>query len=71
MVVYHLHGQTRRNELKKWKTNFPLDYSMRKNRTTFSDVPLLSEIFRREDTKSRFPFTLQPDFPENYSVNNQ
>ena len=57
-----------RMALKKWNTNFRLEYSIRKNRTTFSDVPFLPEIFRREDTKSRFPFTFQPDFPENYSV---
>ena len=56
---------------KKWNTNFHLEYSTRKNRTTFSDVPLISEIFFREHTKSRFPYTFQPDFPENYSVNNQ
>ena len=56
---------------KKWNTNFHLEYSTRKNRTTFSDVPLISEIFFREHPKSRFPFTFQPDFPENYSVNNQ
>ena len=30
---------------KKWNTNFHLEYSTRKNRTTFSDVPLISEIF--------------------------
>ena len=60
-----------RMALKKWNTNFRLEYSIRKNRTTFSDVPFLPEIFRREDTKSRFPFTFQPDFSENYSVNNQ
>ena len=39
--------------LKKWDTNFPLEYSIWKNRTTFSDVPLLPEIFRLEDPKSR------------------
>ena len=32
--------------LKKSNTNFRLEYSVRKNRTTFSDVPLLPEIFR-------------------------
>ena len=35
-----------------------------KNRTTFSDVPLLPEICRWNDTKCRVPFTLQPEFPE-------
>ena len=40
--------------------------SIGKNTTTTSDVPLLSEIFRWEDLKSRVPFTFQPDFPENF-----
>ena len=52
--------------LKKWNTNLPLKYSVRKNRTTFSDVPLLPEIFRWKDPKGRVPFTLQPDFPETF-----
>ena len=35
------------------------------------DFPLLPEIFRWNDPKSRVPFTFQPDFPENFvnSVN--
>ena len=40
--------------------------SIGKNTTTTSDVPLLSEIFRWEDLKSRVPFTFQPEFPENF-----
>ena len=36
----------------------------KKNKTTYSAVPLLPEIFRRNEPKSRFPFTFQPDFPE-------
>ena len=52
--------------LKKWNTNFRLEYSARKNRTTFSDVSLLPQIFRWNDPKSRFPFTFQPDFPDNF-----
>ena len=51
--------------LKKWNTNFLLEHSIRKNRTIFSDVPLLPEIFRWEDPKRRVPFTFQPDFLEN------
>ena len=51
--------------LRKWNTNFRYAYFIRKNRTTFSDVPLLPEIFRWEDPKSRVPFTFEPDFPEN------
>ena len=49
--------------LKKWITNFRLEYSIRINRTTFSDVSLLPEIFRWEDPKSGVPFTFEPDFP--------
>ena len=51
--------------LEKWITNFSLKYSVQKNRTTFSDVPFLPGIFRRNDSKSRVPFTFQPDFLEN------
>ena len=35
-------------------------------RTTFSEVPLLPEIFRSNDPKSHVPFTFQPDFPESF-----
>ena len=50
--------------LKKWNTNLRLEYSIWKNKTTFSDVPLLPEFFRSKDPKSRVPFTSQPDFPQ-------
>ena len=58
--------------LKKWNSNFHLENSVRKNRTTFSDVLLLPGIFRWNDPKSRVPFTFQQDFPANFgkSVNN-
>ena len=52
--------------LKKWNSNFRLQQSVRKNRTTFWDVPLPREIFRWNDPKSRVPFTFQPDFPETF-----
>ena len=52
--------------LKKWNSNFRFQQSVRKNRTTFSGVPLLREIFRWNDPKSRVPFTFQPDFPETF-----
>ena len=55
--------------LKKCNTNFPLEYFIPKNKTTFSDFPLLPEMFRWEDLKSRVPFTFQPDFPETFFVN--
>jgi len=57
--------------LKKWKSNFRLEYSVRKNRTTFSSVPLLPEIFRWIDLKSHVPFTFQPDFPETFCTGKQ
>ena len=41
----------------KWSTNLRLEYFVRKNRTTFSDVPLLPEIFQWRDTESPFSFT--------------
>ena len=44
-----------------------LEYSVRKNKTTFSDAWLLPEIFRWNDPKSRVPFTFQPDFPDNFA----
>ena len=42
------------------------------NRTTFSDVPLLPDIFRWNDPKSPVSFTFQPGFPETFlwMVNN-
>ena len=52
--------------LKKWNANFRLEHSDRENRTIFSDVPFLSEIFHWNDPKSRIPFTFQPDFPETF-----
>ena len=52
--------------LKKWNKNFRLEYSARKNRTTFSGVSLLPQIFRWNDPKSRVPFTFQPDFQDNF-----
>ena len=36
------------------------------NRTTFSDVPLLPDIFRWNDPKSPVSFTFQPGFPETF-----
>ena len=50
----------------KWNTNFWLENSVRKNRTTFSDVPLLPEVFRWSEPNSRALFPFQPDFPETF-----
>ena len=48
----------------KWKTNFRLEHSVLKNRTAFSEVPLLLENFYWNDPNGLVPFILQPDFPE-------
>ena len=52
--------------LKKWNTNFRSEHSVGKNRTTLSDIPLLQEIFRWKDPKSRVPLTFQTDFAETF-----
>ena len=45
--------QLSRMALKKWNTKFYLERSVRKNRTTFSDDPLLSDImFHSNDSKT-------------------
>ena len=49
---------------KKWNTNFHLEYSVRKNRTTFSDVPLLPGNVRLERPKKSCSMTFQLDFPQ-------
>ena len=40
------------NAVKKWNANFRLEYSVQKNSTIFSDVPLLPKIFRWNDSLS-------------------
>ena len=54
---------------------FPLEYSVRENRTTFSDVPSFPEIFHSDGSKSRgrVPFTFQPKIYGNFlkMVNDQ
>ena len=53
--------------LKKWNANLYLQYFVRKDRTTFSDVPLLPEVFPLERSKpGRVSYTYQPDFPESF-----
>ena len=50
---------------KKNRHPLPFEIFRPKNRTSFSDVPLLLEIFRwNEDPKSRLPCTFQQNFPE-------
>lgn len=54
--------------LMKYNTNFRLEQPFRKIRTTFSaDIPLLPEIFRWIDPKSRVPFTVPTGFPETFN----
>ena len=48
--VYYLYKPVPQR-LKKWNTNFHLERSVPKNRTTCSDVPLLPEIVGWNDSK--------------------
>ena len=50
---------------KKWNANFRLEYSFRKNRTTFSDVPLLPEIFCWNDPKKACSIYFPTGFSRN------
>ena len=36
----------------------------RENRTTFSEVPFIPEIFQWDEPKTCVPFSSQPEFPE-------
>ena len=56
-----------------WRNGTRISVPSRKNKTTFSDVLLLREIFWWNDSKSRVPFTSQPDFSETFlhMVNNK
>ena len=49
------------SEKQKNLKKFRWEHFVRKNRTTFPDVPLLPEIPRRNDQKN-----YQPDFPETF-----
>ena len=55
-----------KEDLNKWNTKFRLEYSVQKNRTNFSDVPLLPETFCWNDPKTRVPLTLHLGFPETF-----
>ena len=46
--------------------DFLLKHSVRKNRITFSGVPMLPEIFRWKDPKRRVLFTFPTDSPETF-----
>ena len=43
---------------------FPSESFQRENRTTFSEVPFIPEIFQWNEPKTCVPFTSQPEFPE-------
>ena len=58
--------QVSKMDWKKWNVNFHWEDSIWKNRTSFSDVPLLPEIFCWNDPKSHIPDIFQPDFPETF-----
>ena len=55
-----------RFEEMEYNTKFRLELSDLENRTSFSDVPFLWEIFHWSDPKSRVLFTFQTDFPETF-----
>ena len=75
--VYHLYRtvtftgkQPRRSETGiKVNTNFRLEYSYRKNRTTFSDVPLLQGIFRWNEQNSHTLYLISNRIFRNLLVN--
>ena len=46
-----------------------MEHSVLKNRTAFSEVPLLPENFYSNDPNGLVPFILQPDFLEFFFVN--
>ena len=50
---------------KKWNANFRLEYSFRKNRTSFSDVPLLPEISCWNDPKKACSIYFPTGFSRN------
>ena len=52
--------------LKKWNTNFCLEYSIWKNRTTFSHVLLLPEIFYWNNPKKLCSIYFPPGFSRNF-----
>lgn len=60
---YHLPKNSREGP-KLVENEFPLENSVRKNRTTFLGVQLLPEIFLLNDPKILVPFTFQLYFPE-------
>ena len=43
---------------------FPSESFQRENRTTFSEVPFIPEIFQWNEPKTCVPFTSQPEFSE-------
>ena len=60
-----------KDSFEEMEIEFSFRYSVRKNRTTFSSVPLLPEISHWIDLKSHVPFTFQPDFPKTFCTGKQ
>ena len=52
--------------LKKWNSNFQLEYSVRKKQDYLFRPFVVSVNFLLNDPKRRIPFTFQPDFPETF-----
>ena len=50
--------------LKKWNTNFHLEHSERKNRTTYFRNSVALGNFQLDETKNSVSFTFQLDSPE-------
>ena len=55
-----------KHDFKEVDMNFHVEHYVQKNRTTFSDVPSLLEIFGQNDPKRGVPYTFQPDFSETF-----
>ena len=51
-------------ETRKWNRHFPSESFQRENRTTFSEVPFIPQIFQWNEPKTCVPFTSQPEFSE-------
>ena len=47
-----------------WEHKFPSESFQRENRTTFSELPFIPEIFKWNEPKTCVPFTSQLEFPE-------
>ena len=65
---FHLDGRedlklVSKMALKEWNTNFRLEYSIQKNRTTFSDVPVARELKKLTPTLRTTHWPHSADYP--------